>query len=104
MIGFVFACSACADIVRGITMEIHGIRGHSDTPMTEAEWANCSSDMVSAALQMRDIARELERKKDDALVQAGQLMGENAVLGDEVAQLKMRIGCLESQLKGTDHV
>lgn len=28
MIGFVFACAGCADIVRGITLEIHGIRGH----------------------------------------------------------------------------
>ena len=30
MIGFVFACAACAHIVRGVTMEIHGIRGHSE--------------------------------------------------------------------------
>ena len=36
MIGFVFACAGCADIVRGITMEIHEIRGHSeDAPNAE---------------------------------------------------------------------
>ena len=30
MIGLVFACAGCADIVRGITLEIHGVRGHSE--------------------------------------------------------------------------
>jgi len=34
MIGLVFACAGCADIVHGITMEIHGIRGHNDTKVT----------------------------------------------------------------------
>jgi len=28
MIGFVFACDGCADVVRRVTLEIHGIRGH----------------------------------------------------------------------------
>jgi hypothetical protein len=30
MIGIVFACAACAEVVKGVNMEVRGIRGHAD--------------------------------------------------------------------------
>ena len=71
MIGFVFACAGCADVVKGVWMQIHGIRGHgeseSDTPLTDEVMRQSSADAGSAWLEMRDHARGLERKLKDAM-------------------------------------
>lgn len=50
MIGFVFACAGCKDVVRGVTMEIHGIRGHAEESEDEDHgpcWS-CSDSLTPA--------------------------------------------------------
>lgn len=78
MVGMVFACAACTDVVRGIWLEIHGIRGHKkETKEIKAQTVRqaaracqplkgADAQALEGALQQteRDYARALECIRD----------------------------------------